>query len=183
MKIASPAAQRLLAEMLWALLLFPSNMKGRTKRQQVREMWDMSGQQLSSQLPLIRDEVLAGVGSGGPGFNNYRPDELTFLIALGRDLKHRVKTERKQILTDYDAFMEWIASVPMKGSRQFRHMLRFFAFPDRVERISSNNNRRRILGAFNVASPQEIHSWSDRQLDDALMKLRVLCCFRCGIRA
>jgi 5-methylcytosine-specific restriction enzyme B len=32
MSPASPAAQRLMAEMLWALLLFPSNVKARTKR-------------------------------------------------------------------------------------------------------------------------------------------------------
>jgi len=31
----SPAAQQLTAEMLWALLLFPSNMKARTKRHQI----------------------------------------------------------------------------------------------------------------------------------------------------
>lgn len=39
MRPASRPAQQLLAEMLWALLLFPSNMKARTKRQQVRDMW------------------------------------------------------------------------------------------------------------------------------------------------
>jgi hypothetical protein len=51
-------------------------------------------------------------------------------------------------------------------------MLRFFAFPDRVERISSNNERRNILEAFKVASSREIRNWSDRALDDALMALR-----------
>src|SRR5271169_866376 len=42
---APPAAQQLTAEMLWALLLFPSNMKASTKRRQVREIWALSGQQ------------------------------------------------------------------------------------------------------------------------------------------
>src|SRR5262249_10517488 len=37
MRGAGPAAQQLVAELLWALLLFPSNIKPRTKRQQVRE--------------------------------------------------------------------------------------------------------------------------------------------------
>jgi len=45
MKVASQPAQRLMAEILWALLLFPSNLKARTKRQQVRDMWALSGQQ------------------------------------------------------------------------------------------------------------------------------------------
>jgi 5-methylcytosine-specific restriction protein B len=70
MQHASPPAQQLLAEMLWALLLFPSNMKAKTKQRQIREMWSLSGQQLPDDLPLMRDDVLTGIGSGGPGFNN-----------------------------------------------------------------------------------------------------------------
>jgi hypothetical protein len=172
MRVASPAAQQLMAEMLWALLLFPSNMKARTKRQQVRDIWSSSGGGLAEDHPLLGDDVLLGIGSGGPGFNNYRPDEMTFLIALVRDLKRRKQAERRNILTRYDAFVDWIDSVPREGSRQFRHMLRFFAFPDRVERISSNNDRRRILEAFGKASVREMKNWTDRQLDDGLLKLR-----------
>jgi 5-methylcytosine-specific restriction enzyme B len=126
MERASPSAQQLMAEMLWALLLFPSNMKAKTKRQQVRDIWALSGRQLAEDLPLLGDEVLAGIGSGGPGFNNYRPQELEFLIALMRDLKKKAAVERRQIMTDYDAFIDWINLVPREGSRQFRHMLRFF---------------------------------------------------------
>lgn len=172
MRPAAAPAQQLLAEMLWALLLFPSNMKSRTKRRQVREMWALSGQQVPEDHALLREDVLAGIGSGGPGFNNYRPSEMTFLIELVRDLKRRDASERARILTSYDDFMEWIEAVPQEGSRQFRHMLRFFAFPDRVERISSNNDRRAILEAFGVASSREMKRWTDRQLDDALMALR-----------
>jgi hypothetical protein len=172
MQPASAPAQQLLAEMLWALLLFPSNMKARTKRRQVREMWSLSGQQLPDDLPLMLDDVLAGIGSGGPGFANYRPDEMTFLIALARDLKGRSANERKNIFADYAAFVNWIKSVPQKGFRQFRHMLRFFAFPDRVERMSSNRDRRRILDAFKIAPERKTKDWTDEQLDDALLKLR-----------
>ena len=64
--------------------------------------------------------------------------------------------------------MTWIESVPRDGKRQFRHMLRFFAFPDRVERMSSNNHRRSILKSFGVAPIGEIDDWSDRQLDEGL---------------
>ena len=76
MKSASVPAQQLMAEMLWSLLLFPSNMKARTKRQQIRDIWALSGQPLADTHPLLADKVLAGIGSGGPGFNNYRPEEL-----------------------------------------------------------------------------------------------------------
>jgi len=79
---------------------------------------------------MLGDGVLAGIGSGGPGFNNYRPEEMSFLIALTMDLKRRGMEERASILTDYDTFTDWMQAVPRQGSRQFRHMLRFFAFPD-----------------------------------------------------
>jgi hypothetical protein len=172
MRPATQPAQQLVAEMLWTLLLFPSNVRARTKRQQVQEMWAMSGQQLSDDLPLIRDDVLAGIGSGGPGFNAYRPEELKFLITSVRDLKRRDIAERKHIFADYTVFLDWIRSVPQEGYRQFRHMLRYFAFPDRVERMSSNRDRRSILKAFGIASETETENWNDQQLDDALLKLR-----------
>lgn len=172
MRQSWPTAQRLLAEMLWALLLFPSNMKAATKRKQVREMWSLSGSQLPDDMPALSDSVLQGIGSGGPGFNTYRPDELAFLIAVTRDLKLRPATDRRHILTNYDAFMTWMNAVPRDGSRQFRHMLRYFAFPDHVERMSSNNDRCAILVGFGVAPPREVKGWKDRQLDDALAKLR-----------
>ena len=119
MKGASPPAQQLMAEMLWALLLFPSNMKARNKRIQVREIWALSGQHIPDHHPLLDDDVLAGIGSGGQGFNNYRPDELAYLISLVRDLKKRNNSERQQILTDYDAFFSWIDSVPAKAIGSF----------------------------------------------------------------
>jgi hypothetical protein len=172
MKSASPTVQQLMAEMLWALLLFPSNMKARTKRQQVRDIWSLSGEQLGEANPYLAEDVLKGIGSGGPGFNNYRPDEMSFLIAIVVDLKGRNKDDRRRNLTDYEAFMSWIVTVPQKGNRQFRHMLRYFAFPDRVERMSSNNDRRKILEAFGEASSREAGNLSDRELDDRLMTLR-----------
>jgi hypothetical protein len=89
-----------------------------------------------------------------------------------RGLKQKDESERRRVLKNYDAFFDWIDSVPRKGSRQFRHMLRFFAFPDRVERISSNNDRRKILKGFHIGSPREVADWNDRQLDDKLAELR-----------
>jgi hypothetical protein len=172
MSNVSAGAKRLAAEMLWILLLFPSNLKPRTKRQQIREIWELSGQNLAEDHPLLSDAVLLGIGSGGPGFNTYRPDEMAFLMTLAGDIKKIEAPQRQSILTNYDRFIEWISKTPQQGNRQFRHMLRYFAFPDHVERISSNNDRRKILEAFSVASARETKNWSDRQLDDALAALR-----------
>jgi 5-methylcytosine-specific restriction protein B len=95
-----------------------------------------------------------------------------FLILLVGDLKQRHPDERRQILSNYDAFIGWIDQVPQEGRRQFRHMLRFFCFPDRVERMSSNRERRAVIAGFGVAPEKESRTWSDQQLDDALLRLR-----------
>ena len=169
---ASSGAKQLMAEMLWALLLFPSNVKATTKRRQVLDVWQQSGQPLVEDHPLLSNEVLAGIGSGGLAFNTLRPLELEFMVEIARSLKRMGKTERRDVLTNYDHFFSWIDSVPQRGQRQFRHMLRYFAFPDRVERMSSNNDRRKVLAAFSVAPMHETASWTDRQLDEALLALR-----------
>jgi hypothetical protein len=169
---ASAPAQQLLAEMLWALLLFPSNTKAKTKRRQIREIWSLSGDLLAENHALLSEPVLVGIGSGGPGFNNYRPDELAYLMALVSDIKKHEVSQRKHILTSYEAFMQWIEAIPRDGSRQYRHMLRFFAFPDRVERISSSNDRFKILESFGVSTIRETKQWTDQQLDEALTTLR-----------
>ena len=172
MATASAPAQQLMAELIWALLLFPSNMRPQTKRQQVREIWAWSGEQLSSDHSLLADQVLQGIGSGGQAFNTLRYLELAFLIEVLRDLKQKDASRRRQVLTHYDAFVEWIASVPQKGHRQYRHMLRYFTFPDRVERMSSNNDRMKILVEFDVAASRDVKQWNDQQLDDGLGELR-----------
>ncbi|HEX9161440.1 MAG TPA: EVE domain-containing protein, partial [Thermoanaerobaculia bacterium] len=99
---APPPAQQLMAEMLWALLLFPSNVNPGTKRKHIRSIWAMSGTELPDDAPALSDDVLVGIGSGGPGFNNYRARELAFLIDVAGDLKPRTEVERKRILSTYD---------------------------------------------------------------------------------
>ncbi|GAB3775299.1 hypothetical protein GCM10028796_50960 [Ramlibacter monticola] len=169
---AGGAAQQFAAELLWALLLFPSNTGAKTKREHVERAWSWSGEPLPAVGPCLDDQVLRGVGSAGTAYGNLRWKELAYLIALLRALKAKAQEQRRAVLTNYDQFVGWIDSVPRDGDRQFRHMLRWFAFPDRVERMSSNKDRRRILEAYGVARRRELRDWSDRQLDDAILTLR-----------
>jgi hypothetical protein len=164
--------RRLMGEVLWALLLFPSNIKPKTKRQQILALWEMSDAPLSPNHPLLQDDILRGIGSGGPGFNNHRPKELAYLLDLVREVKRQSPESRKRAFDDYDAFLELLQKVPKQGNRQYRHMLRYFAFPDRVERMSSNRDRRRVLEGFGKAPVRVTRDWTDRQHDDALLELR-----------
>ena len=169
---AGAPGQQFAAELLWALLLSPSNIGAKVKRDHIERIWSWSGEPLPASGQWLDATVLQGVGSAGTAYSNLRWKELAYLVALLRSLKEMPQDDRRVALTDYDRFMDWIDGVPRDGDRQFRHMLRWFSFPDRVERMSSNNDRRRILEAYGVADRRTLRDWSDRQLDDALLTLR-----------
>lgn len=172
MQVASPAGCQLMAEMMWALLLFPSNIGPDKKRQHVQAIWSWSTETLPPDNSMFDSEVLEGVGSAGTAFNNLRWKELAYLITLAQSIKSKSAADRSAIFENYERFMEWIDSVPRDGDRQFRHMLRYFAFPDQVERMSSNRDRVSVLEGFKVAPRSLLKGWTDRQLDDSLLKLR-----------
>jgi 5-methylcytosine-specific restriction protein B len=169
---APPGARKLMAELLWVLFLFPSNITTDTKREGIASVWRSAGDELPLGHPLLAENIMEGVGSGGMGVNSNRWRELGFVVAIGQAVKVLPVPERQRVFGDYDAFMAWIATVPQAGDRQFRHMLRYLLFPERVERMSSNGDRRKVLEGFGVAPRKETRKWSDRQLDDALWKLR-----------
>jgi 5-methylcytosine-specific restriction enzyme B len=172
MDSSSTAAKRLMAEMLWAIQLFPSNIGVTTKRRQIAEIWEMGGDSLQENQNLLFENVLVGIGSGGSGFIKHRGKEIVFILSLVDDLKKRSADERQVILKNYEDFTEWINHVPQEGKRQFRHMLRFFCFPDRVERMSSNSERWAVLVGFGKAHSKSVKKWSDPDLDEALLNLR-----------
>jgi len=168
----SPQVKRLSAEVVWALLLFPANIAAETKRGHIQRLWESSRSVFPDDSSWLSDPSLRGIGSGGTGYNNHRPRELAYLLTLACEFKKLPASSRKAIIAGYDAFMGWIEKVPMIGNRQFPHMLRYLAFPDRVERMASNGERRAVLEAFGVANRTVTRHWTDRQLDDALLALR-----------
>lgn len=165
-------ARRLMAELLWALFLFPSNITAATKREGVERVWNWSGSELDRSLPMLAEDRLGGVGSAGMGFNTNRWREAVYIIGLGQAVKALPSHLRAGVFADYDRFIAWIGTVPRNGDRQFRHMLRYFLFPERVERMSSNRHRREVLEGFGVATRKQAERLSDRELDDKLLALR-----------
>ena len=91
-----------MAEMLWGFLLFPSNMKARTKRRKIREIWDYPGSRFSRIIRCWTMECSLGLGLEGQDSTITGLNELEYLIALVRDLKQKNKAERRHILTDYE---------------------------------------------------------------------------------
>lgn len=168
----SSECRQLMAESLWLLLLFPSNIGAAKKRENVRQVWSWSGNDLDESHPLLDDTVLKGIGSAGPAYNTHRWRELVFLIGATRDLRRREPAGREEILRDPWAFSGWLSNLPEARHRQLIHILPHLLFPDTFERISSEGDKRLILAGFGDTTEKEIKKWSTVEIDRALLELR-----------
>jgi 5-methylcytosine-specific restriction enzyme B len=165
----SPEAKQLTAEMLWLLFLCASNISVRTKREQIKTIWELAEVPLDIDNVMLQSIVLSGVGSAGTGFNTFRAREFAYLLYVLKALLALPSSEREARLSDGFAFAEWLNAIPDNASRQFRHMLMFLLFPDEFERIFSNNDRRTIIRAF---KPQQKEELSAAGMDRALLEIR-----------
>jgi 5-methylcytosine-specific restriction enzyme B len=169
---ASTASRQLMAEHLWILMLFQSNVGAAKKRDNVRQVWSWSGEHLSEYHPLLSEEVLQGIGSAGTAYNTERWRELVLLVAGVRNFKRRGTDERRGILADPWVFTDWLSGLPEARNRQLRHILPHLLFPDSFERISSEKDKGLILAAYTETSEKEIRKWDLHAIDRALLQLR-----------
>lgn len=172
MRSAPPDAIRLMAELLWVLMLFQSNIRPVKKRETVATIWAWSGTALDPSNPLLQDNVLGGIGNTGTAYNTLRWRELNYLIGLALDLADRTEQVRREILFDRAHFERWIETAPQQGERPFRQVFRYLAFPDHNERITQRRDRRLILEAYGEITGDAFARLSDSQQDDALNRLR-----------
>ena len=173
---ASPPAIRLAAEMLWALLLFPNNLRRETKVELVQRVWSWSDGAVPSSHPAFQAMGI-GIGSGGRAYNVQRPNELTLFIRAMQDWKARPHEERSALIADPWAFAGWIDTIPGADRRQFRHMLLHLLFPDTFERVSSGTDKTSIDSEFRSeidgdALPPEEAATSLVARDRRLLRIR-----------
>lgn len=168
----SPAACRLMAELHWALLLFPHNIKPDTKRSLIQDLWEQGGESLPDDHMLLSDEVLSGVAHGGTGFNTNRWRELRYLIRIAQAFKREGVEQRRDILADPWRLAEWLDGVQREGQRQLRHILPYLLHPDDFERCATEGAKRTILQQLEGYAPQRLKHMSPTEVDQALRKLR-----------
>lgn len=167
---ASGSSQRLMAEILWALSLFPSQSKSATKRAKLFDVWMIGGTApVDETHPMLSDAVLSSIGSAGTAYSAQHWREVGYLILLLLRLKAMPREDREALFASSGQLADWLEKMPDTASRQFPHMLRYFAFPDEVERISSSDEKRKILSGFGI-TPQK--NWSSRKYDEELLGLR-----------
>ncbi|HWX49172.1 MAG TPA: AAA family ATPase [Roseomonas sp.] len=161
-----------MAEALWALMLFQSNITADRKRANIQTVWGWSGENLDPGSPMLSDAALVGLGSAGTAYNTQRWRELAFLLTSVRAFKRKPAQERRTLLEDGSQFAVWIRSLPDAGSRQFRHICLHLLFPDEFERISSSADKWSILASFTGEREKDVKRWDDDRIDREMLALR-----------
>lgn len=169
---ASPESIQLMAEMLWALMLFQSNVSAGKKRENIKQLWSWSGTTFPPGHPLMQDDVLGGLGSAGQGFNRYRADELAWLIRMLEAFNRLPKEQRLIYLREPWSCAEWLDSQPWARGRQMRHILLHLLFPDTFERMASPNDKVAVVAAFDGVPVATVKAWTMAEVDKALLAIR-----------
>lgn len=148
---AKPDTRRLASEVLLTYVLFVNGLlRPSTKRKLVELPLELNDEDLPDGHPAVR-ALQQGIGNPGSGFSMYRPEELTFLIEMGRRLKGLDDDTRKELLADDSpwAFGDWLdEEVPGADSRQMRHILLHLLYPDHYERVGSGRHKTQIAQTF-----------------------------------
>jgi 5-methylcytosine-specific restriction protein B len=168
----SSNCKKLMAEILWIVMLFQSNVGAAKKRENVQLVWSWSGDELRDDHPMLSDAVLSGLGSAGTAYNTHRWREIVFVVTAVRDFKRRSGTERQDLLGDPWVFAQWLGGIPDGRNRQLSHILPHLIFPDQFERISSEGEKRLILAAFDNVAEKDIRKWPLLKIDKALLDVR-----------
>ena len=160
---------QLAAEIWWLMFLCHDKYKIQRKRENIKTIWERSGEPFPKNSEWLADEVLAGIANVGAGIFSRLAWEWEFFILLMIELKKLPVTQRKELLSDGWKFAEWVERIPECATRQSRHMILFLLFPDNFERIFSADHRKKIVSKFTGKAAQKL---SAVEIDHHLLNIR-----------
>jgi hypothetical protein len=146
---APPGAKKLAAEMLWFMYLIISGsaMSGDTKRTQIKQVWEWSGDALpeSTESAAVLDE---GLSTPGTAYHTHRWREFRFFIVAMGDWYALDAAQARKLADDPWAFATWLGKREFVRGRQFRHVILHLLFPTVFERAITTSHKREIARAF-----------------------------------
>ncbi|PIQ51956.1 MAG: hypothetical protein COW02_12065 [Comamonadaceae bacterium CG12_big_fil_rev_8_21_14_0_65_59_15] len=161
----------LMAEVFWIVQLGPTNLRAPTKLKTVERIWNMKpAAPFPATSPFLETPVLSGLGSAGPGYNQYLWMEIAFAVEAFSALVAKPRAEREALLANAKDFALWLDSIPSGKGRQLYHTLCHVLFPDSFERIFSQGNKYQVARAHKIWTPAL--GDSRPELDIALLELR-----------
>ena len=166
-----PLDVALMSEVFWIVQLGPTNLRAPTKINTVERIWNMKpAAPFPTSSPFLQNAVLSGLGSAGPGYNNYLPMEIIFAVEAFAAFVAKPRSEREALLSDAQGFAKWLETIPSGKGRQLYHTLCHVLFPDSFERIFSLRNKFQVARAHKIWTPAL--GESRPAMDAALLELR-----------
>jgi len=174
---ASAPAKKLAAEIFWVMYLMidERSMGAETKRHQIRQAWEWSGDPFPGDHPLAGGILSKGISHPGTAYHTHRWRELRFFITMLEDWKDLPRDERIALMSDPWSYAEWLERREHVRGRQFRHILLFLLFPEQFEPITTGSHKRKVVKEFRRKWQDEGEDvdYSDRvALDRQVMRVR-----------
>lgn len=166
----------LMVEVFWIVQLAPTNLLAPTKAKSLERIWNIRPTApFPLHSPFLTTPVLSGLGSAGPGYNQYLWMEIAFAIEAFAAFVHKPRSEREALLNDGHAFALWLDSIPSAKGRQLYHTLCHVLFPDSFERIFSQGHKYQVARAHKIWTPSlgESRPSMDAALQDLRRRLEV----------
>ena len=149
---APPEAKRLWAEMTWVYYLIVNSVRGVTKLDRIRTVWEWSETALPEDHWALTSDVLdKGIVHPGRGYFGHQWREYRFVVGMMLDWCGRSADERESLLNDPWRFAEYLDGQGER-SRQIRHALLYLLFPDEFEPIMAPQHKQEIVRAFENGS-------------------------------
>lgn len=144
----------LMTEIFWIVQLAPTNLRAGTKVKTLERIWNMKpAGPFPAASPFLEPAVLSGLGSAGPGYNQYLWMEIVFAVEAFSAFIAKPRAEREKLLSDAQGFALWLDSIPSGKGRQLYHTLCHVLFPDAFERIFSQGNKFQVARAHKIWTP------------------------------
>ncbi|MCY4000185.1 MAG: AAA family ATPase [Bacteroidetes bacterium] len=148
-KIPPPEVKQLASEMLWVMHLYPTKISQKKKEEDIRKVWEWSGESFPSSFDLSLS-LNTGLGRTGIAYKTLRWKELLFFSEAIHSWKQLPDTETKSLLSDPWEFAQWLDQQEDSRNRQLRHILLYLLFPGNFEPISSTSQKQEICRSFNT---------------------------------
>ena len=169
---ASPEAKRLWAEITWLYyLIVNKSVKGVTKLDKIRKVWESSGATLLEDHPLLGEILDQGVANPGRPFKMQQWKEFRFIINTMLDWCQQSPHDRKLLLNDPWRFAEYLDEKP-DSSSGMRHALLWLLFPDEFEDTLTLQHKQAIVAGLKDESQDMSYKSSSINTDRALLEIK-----------
>ena len=171
---ATPQAKRLWAEITWVYWLMVDSVKGVTKRDRIRTMWEWSGAALPADHWALGDVLDKGTATPGPAYIIHQWREFAFVVTLMLAFCELSREARESLLDEPWALSKWIDAQMVAQRRQFRHALLFLVRPDEFEPTLAVDHKKKMVDGFRETTGAELGAGrlDPTDLDKAVLDAR-----------